>query len=64
MKSKPVDYTNPNCLAAAEALGLKNVISLDIHIAVNELVSVTVKYHPDENDIDKLFKAGVLKAES
>jgi len=31
-----------------DALGLKYVVSLDIHIAVNEIVTVTAKFYPEE----------------
>ncbi len=38
-----------------EALGLKNVIDLDISVHLNEIASVTVKYYPSEDDLKKVI---------
>jgi hypothetical protein len=36
------------------ALGLKNVIDLDISLHLKEVASITVKYLPDKDDLSKL----------
>jgi len=37
--------------AITEALGLKHCTALDIHIAYDELITVTAKVYPDEDGI-------------
>ncbi len=39
------------------ALGLANVLSLDLRAAKGEPVTVTVKYYPSREAIDKLIEA-------
>lgn len=35
----------------SEALGLKNVQALDLHVAIGEIVTVTVKYYPEVDGV-------------
>jgi len=37
-----------------KALGVEHAVSLDIHMAVNEIVTCTVKYNSDVKDMEKL----------
>lgn len=37
-----------------DALGLKNVVSLDLHFAVNEVVTAGVKYFPERGNLKTL----------
>ena len=37
-----------------KALGLKNVVDLDIRMHMKEVVSITVKYYPDREYLEKI----------
>jgi hypothetical protein len=42
------------CKEVCDALGLKNVRKLDLHMSVDDVVIVKVEYYPEINDIEKL----------
>jgi len=39
----------------ADIFGLKNVVSMDFYFAVNNIVSVDVRFYPEEDEIRKLM---------
>lgn len=51
---------NPLCIAICDALGLKNVVEFNLRMAVNEVVTVNVRYFPE---IDGLRQLPAILAE-
>jgi len=42
------------CQEICEALGLKHVRKLDLHMAFDEIVTVTIQFYPEEEGVKKL----------
>lgn len=38
-----------------EALGLKHVVSLDIHLALDEIMTVTAQFYPEEDGVKQMI---------
>jgi hypothetical protein len=45
---------NPICTSICDALGLKNVRSLELRMAVGEAVTIRVEYFPDLDELKRL----------
>jgi hypothetical protein len=45
---------NPISKAIIDALGLKNVVNLDIRMHLNEVVQISVDYFPDQDDLKNI----------
>lgn len=52
-----VSGKHPVCLEICEALGLKfkHIRKLDLHMAYNEIVTVSVEYNPEEEGVKRLI---------
>ena len=50
-----VSTSDKLCKNICDALGLKNVVKLDISLEVGNLVRVTVEYFPDRNNVKELI---------
>ena len=48
-----VSGRHPVCKEICDALGLKNVVSLHLHFAVDRFTTVTAKYFPEEDGVKK-----------
>jgi hypothetical protein len=46
---------NPLVLDIINALGLKNVVNLDISIHLDSIMKITVDYYPESEDLQKLI---------
>lgn len=45
---------HPVCKEITDALGLKKVVSLDLHMAVGENITITARYYPEDDEMKML----------
>ena len=50
-----VDGRNKVCKEICDALGLRNVRSLDLHMRCNSIVTVTAEFCPEEDGMRKMI---------